>query len=729
MSGTNPVNEPPETWYAARLRIFPKRHPARSLMSALAATLVASAVATGPACSSDSRPATSGHAGGGAGGGGGAASKDAGHPPDAAGVDAGPFEPIAPAVYVAKLKNVLVGLPPTDDEVKAVTADPSALSGLIDQWMALPQYSEKMLTFFELAFQQTQISINDLADQTYPRQAVVNGSTRLLLTQNVKQSFARTVLELVAEGKPFTEAITTRRFMMTPALMELYAYLDAWQVDDAGKVTDRFKQQNPQVSITVEAAQGPIPISETLDPSSPNYMHWYDPDLAGAATAGTGCTEDPIVYPSRGDTLHFLIYGSLTAHKSTTNQTCNQYGGSAMAPQVTASDFDTWKMVTVRPPKAGEQATPFYDLAALRSGSELVLTVPRIGFFSTPAFFANWQTNTSNQMRVTINQSLIVATGAQVDGTDPTVPTSTPGLDSDHAQLPDCVTCHQTLDPTRSILASTYSWNYHQQVEQKFAAQKGLFMFQGVTKSVGSVADLADVLASHPLFGKAWAEKLCYYVNSKECDPNDPELARVVSVFQTSGYSWNALVKELLASPLSTGVAPTLTTRAGLTVAVSRRDHVCAALNQRLGFKDVCGLDVSAVAPQKTIPQIVTGLPSDGYGRGSVAPVLPNEPTLFYRAGMENICALVSALVIDTPAKSQQPNVKQWSSKDPDLAIADFVSTVMAITPSDPRSAPLTTALQAHYADATKQGASATNALRSTFVVACLSPSAVSIGL
>jgi hypothetical protein len=53
----------------------------------------------------------------------------------------------------------------------------------------------------------------------------------------------------------------------------------------------------------------------------------------------------------------------------------------------------------------------------------------------------------------------------------------------------------------------------------------------------------------------------------------------------------------------------------------------------------------------------------------------------------------------------------------------------MAITPSDPRSGPLVTALKSHFTTAMSQKATATNALRSTFVVACLSPSAISIGL
>jgi hypothetical protein len=648
--------------------------------------------------------------------------------PDAA--VAVPFEADPPSVYVAKVKNVLVGLAPTDAEVKAVEADPTQLKTLIDGWMALPQYTEKLLRFFELAFQQTQISITDFADQAYPRQADINASTEALLVGNASESFARTMLELIAENRPFTDAMTTTSLMMTPALMEFYAFLDAWQVNDAGAVTDRLRVANPKLTVTVESAQGAIPITETLDPTSPNYMHWYDPDVGHAAyLTGLGCTEDPLVYTGAGsDTLHYLMYGALLGVKGTS---CPVYGGTAAAPQLTADDFSTWKMVTIRAPMQGESPTAFYDLQTLRSSNELVLTLPRLGFFATPAFFANWQTNTSNQMRVTINQALIVATGAAVDGTDPTVPPSTPGLDSVHAGTGACFVCHQTLDPTRSILAATYSWNYHAQADTTYSGQKGLFAFQGVIKPVSSVGDLGTILAEHPLFAQAWAQKLCFYANSSACETNDPEFKRIVGVFQSSSYSWNALVREVLASPLTTNATPTQTrTDEGEIIAVSRRDHLCAALNARLGFADVCGLDPATKATtHTTIPEIVSGLPSDGYGRGATAPVLPNQPTLFYRAGVENICEAVAALVIDVPAKSQTPNVKQWSSAQPDAAIADFVQTVMALTPSDARSTPAQTLLKSHFTAATQSGATPTAALQSTFVAACLAPSAVSIGM
>jgi hypothetical protein len=661
-------------------------------------------------------------------------------PPDQTASDGGdstadggvPFEPEPPAVYVAKVKNILVGLPPTDDEVKTVTADPTQLATLIDGWMKLPQYTTKMERFFELSFQQTQITIADLAEQTFPRPADVNASTSGQLAQNVKESFARTVLELMTEGKPFTDTMTTQSFMMTPALMELYAFLDAWQVNDDGKVVDRFRNANPALNLTIEAAQGPIPIADSINPASPNFMHWYDPDLSPPpASYPAQCQVDPVVIPATGVSLHFILTGAIDTHKDPSGTiACGQLGGSAAAPQLQATDYTTWKMVTIRPPKSGETPTAFYDLPTLRSATELVLTIPRVGFFSTPAFFANWQTNTSNQMRVTTNQALIVALGSQVDGNDTTIPTSTPGLDTTHAADPACAICHKTLDPTRSIMSATWSWNYHDQDTAALTAQHGLFVFQGVQKQVANASDFGATLASHPLFAPAWAQKLCYYANSAKCEPDDPELQRVVGVFTSSGYSWNALVKAMMSSPLITHATATKTaTEDGETIAVSRRDHFCAAMNARLGFTDVCGLDVlSKAAAKGTIPEIVSGLPSDGYGRGAVAPVLPNQPTLFYRTGIENICETIATQVID-PQPAAPAGVKTWAGAQPDAAIADFVAIIMALPPSDPRASQAQTLLKAHFTAATQTGASATDSLRSTFTIACLSPSSVSIGL
>jgi hypothetical protein len=664
----------------------------------------------------------------------GDSAKPASQPPDPEATT--PFVGDPPSVYVAKVKNVLVGLPPTDDEVQAVEQDPAKLRDLVDGWMKLPEYETKMRRFFQLAFQQTQVSITDFADQAFPRQASVNASVQPLLLENATESFARTAFDLVTAGRPFTETVTTESFMMTPALMELYAFFDAWHVDDAGQVADSFRIAHPKLALVVEAAQGPIPIADSLDPKSANYMHWYNPDLANPAVSSRftpGCAEDPITIPATGIALHFIMHGSLEGHLSAGGTRCQQFGGSAAAPQLVASDFTTWKKVTIRRPRAGEKPTPFWDLATLRSSSELVTVIPRVGFFSTPAFFANWPTNISNQMRVTVNQALIVATGAAIDGNDTTTPPSTPGLDATHADPKlGCLGCHQLLDPTRSILAATYTWNYHDQTDPTWTGVPGLFAFQGVVKPVTTIGDFAQTLATHPAYARAWAQKLCYYVDSGACSPDDPELARIVSLFQSSGWSWSVLVKEIFSSPLVTHAARTKTLDdTGGIIAVSRRDHLCAAWNARLGLDDVCGLDAQKVAKraqtQTVIPAIVSGLPSDGYGRGAAAPVLPNAPSLFYRAGTENICEVIADAVVD-PAKPAATQ-KSWSSAAPDAAIDDFVRIVMGMPSSDARFAAAKGILSAHFHAAVGTGVSTTDALKSTFVIACTAPSATAIGL
>ena len=652
----------------------------------------------------------------------------------AGGATAAAFQPVSPYVYVAKVKNLLLGLPATDAEVQAVVADPAPpaqLRALIGVWMQQPQYVAKMQRFFELAFQQTQISAADFADQTYPKPIGLNAATIPLLVQNAQESFARTMLALLAAGQPLSASATTHQLMMTTALKELYAFLDVWEVDDAGKTTDAFKKANPKLQIVVESSAGPIPLSDTLDPNSPNYMHWYDPDVTMDAPSVAGCAEDPITMPASAQSLHYLLYGSLDGHKSSGGVVCPPTAGSATATQFIASDFTDWTLVTLRAPAAGETTTTFYDLPALRAATELALTIPRQGFFSTPAFFANWQTNTSNQMRVTLNQSLIVALGASVDGTDPTAVTSTPGLDTVHSASAACSFCHKTLDPLRSIFAANYSWNYHDQLDPAWSGQKGLFAFQGVVTPVSTMDQFGAVLASHPLFAQAWVQKLCAYANSAPCRTDDPEFQRVVAAFQDSGLSWGALVTELFASPLVTHAVETATADAtGEVIAVSRRDHLCAALDNRLGFADVCGLNaVTKKQMQAPVAQIASGLPSDGYGRGANFPVLPNEPTLFYRAATENICSAVADQVIDVPASKQVAGVKSWSSTGTAAAIADFVGIVMGLTTSDPRAAPTAALLQAHYDDAVQQGASRTNALKSTFITACLAPSSTAVGL
>ncbi|HEY1958988.1 MAG TPA: hypothetical protein VGH28_25420 [Polyangiaceae bacterium] len=642
-----------------------------------------------------------------------------------------PFQADAPTVYVPKVKYILTSLPATDAEVAQVTSDPSSFASLVQQWMQLPEYQTKMLEFFKLAFQQTQIGSGDFVFQIPNGPGGIGQMTQVpLLLQNVQESFARTAYEIaVTENKPFTNVFTTTSFMMTPPLLEMYGFMDDWQPDNSTNYVDYFYNANPTLDIVLEGSTS-IPLSQTLDPKNANYMHWYFPGLAGALKSG--CGGDPLTltakhYPGTSQYLHQLLYGQIPGF--TVGSTSCGHASVAGASQFTTADFSDWRMVNIRQPKSGEATTRFFDVPSLHSASEMVLNTPRVGFL-TPAFFANYPTNASNQARVTTNQAFIVATSTQVDGSDPTVTTSQPALDTAHASQQPCFGCHQTLDPSRAIFLSTYSYNYGEQPDPTLQAMVGRFQYRNHVQEVSTIYDFANALATHPLVPQAWAEKLCYWLNSQACATDDPAFQQIVADFAQS-LSWTKLVTELVTSPITTNASVTKTAQEeGELVAVSRKYHLCTALDSRLGLTDVCGLDLTKTV-YSGIPIIAPGLPSDGYGRGAPVPVLPNQPSLFFRAGLENICADVAPTVVDpTTPISGAKNYSSASQTTVNAAIADFVDNLMGVVPSDPRSALLQAQLLAHYqAAVATSGIKPTDALRSTFVVACLTPSLGSIGM
>ncbi len=652
-----------------------------------------------------------------------------------------PFRADPAEVYVAKVKNILVGLAPTQAEIDTVKGAPpdqvsSKLKALIDAWVALPAdpntglspYETKMLRFFELAYQQTQIAFTDVADQVNKMSNPLTNNTayRDLLMQNIEESFARTMLMLSEQGRPMSEAMTTTQFAMTSALAEFYAFLDAYQANDApNSIKDRLA--NPLQPVYVTSAS--VPTADATNPSNKNFMHWTNPNIKKDPIA---CDDAP--FKLTADNVQYIVTGSVPGFK-VGNTMCSGVVGSDLSySQFGANEFNDWRLVNVRLPKSGsEPVTQFWDIPTLKKATELVLQVPRVGFFSTPAFFANWPTNDSNQMRVTMNQTFIVSTGAQIDGTDTTIPNMTPGLDTTHAGNSQCRGCHQILDPSRSILTSTYSWFYHNQDDPTIQKEPGYFVFQGQQGPMATVYDLGQHLATHPMVAAAWAQKYCMYANSTACDPTDPEFQRVVSVFATSQLSWPVLVRELLSSPLTTNAVATQTTSTtvGETIALERRDHLCAALSARLGWVDICGDKVGVVGRPKTLlaaKAIFEGLPSDSYGRGSVTPNLPTNPSLLFRAAVEDICEVIAPLVID--ATAPPAGVKQWKSTSQttvDAAIKEFVSLLLAVESKDARYDPLVSALTGVYNDTKSQGVSL--ALQSAFVTACTAPSGVSMGL
>src|SRR5260370_37105640 len=149
---------------------------------------------------------------------------------------------------------------------------------------------------------------------------------------------------------------------------------------------------------------------------------------------------------------------------------------------------EEWERVTGRRPAPGEITTPVFDLQGFRAGHDLVLRTPRVGFFTTPSFLAEWNTNNSNQARVTINQTLIVALGRAISPQNAALPPSIAAVDQAHApQGSACFACHQSLDPMRQYFRQQYSFFFHDQTLLAQTSLPGSFGFRGVTAAGGTL--------------------------------------------------------------------------------------------------------------------------------------------------------------------------------------------------------------------------------------------------
>jgi len=379
--------------------------------------------------------------------------------------------------------------------------------------------------------------------------------------------------------------------------------------------------------------------------------------------------------------------------------------------------------------------TRFFDVAGMRASQTLALFTPRIGYFTTPAFFSQYPTNISNQARVTANQTMIVGLGRAFDGSEGIGATLAPGVDSAHAGNPACLGCHSSLDPMRRFFRSTFTLNYGAQMDAAQTSVKGTFIFAGVNAPGAGISDLAAQIAANPRFKIAWTRKLCEWANSSACSESDPELLRVAQVFAAHDYDWSALVHELFTSPLVTYASPTASARAsGAPVAITRRAQLCATLDNRLGLTDGCGLaTIQTGAGGRTIPAVATQLPSDGYSRGQVSALYVNDPDPFFRASVEKICALTADRVVDVGigagggADAGAPPASLYSSAEPDVAIAAMAHGLMGLDAA--REAEPIQILGQHYQAAIAAKKTPTVALKSTFTLACMSPWVVSVGM
>ena len=629
-------------------------------------------------------------------------------------------EPLPDFVRLSKVKNLLVGAPITESELLEFRGGARTIEDLVGTWMETDEFEEKLKEFFQVAFQQRGFEESGFTNLFNLNRVRANEQVgvRKKIEKNLEESFALTALDIVNRDASFQEVLTTRRHMMTTAMMSLLALLDERHLNDQGEnqLLDLGAVLPGARGIQAQA-QTPISIEDSLDPTNDNFMNFYVPDLpcpTGRAVA-TNQRE-------RATWVYELLMG-VVGIRGPLNQACRSEAPTPnfrRPPVFLESDFEDWRFVTVIDKIEGQQRTHFFELDKLRAENELPSRAPRVGFFTTPAFFAQWVTNEDNSHRVTANQTLIVALKETFDG-DGTLVEVLDAVDSDHAQDPVCFSCHQNLDPIRQFFRQSYSYFYSVQQDEQVKQTPAYFSFFGRESEGKGLGDLGDILASHERFAPAWVQQLCEYANSEPCDESDPVFKAIADDFKSGGFNFKSMMKALFSSSLVTASEGD---RAALGLSIARVDHLCRTLSKRFERTDICGrathvLDRDKL--QRRITSVLTNIPSDTFSRSSKSPIKIRDPNLFIRATTERICEFIA---FDMVAGN-----KRFKPTAPEDAIADFTENVIGLPPGDPRRTPTETLLNEHFTEARAvDGVTAGVALRSAIVLGCLSPSLQTIG-
>jgi hypothetical protein len=666
-----------------------------------------------------------------------------------------PFDAKTAFYATSKVKNLLTGMAVTDDDVSKVTMKGAAgLQELVNTWMTTDPYQAavgtKMVGFFRNMFQQTGfIPTEDFKIQLLQNGGFdFGGNTRNVgddafprLVQNLQDSFALTAWQIVKEGHPFTETLTTTRFRMTTALKSLYVQIEM------PPDTNQRSTSTTVLNWTVDYSGTAIPIEQAL-----TSMIWSDeaPALTSATNTGmcrgTGTVANG-AYKGTSVLFQRLLGFTPQLRDSSNTTICNDHPSK---PYFTADDVSDWTWVQITPKASAADRTPAiapYDLPSLRTATTLSLSLPRYGFYTTPAFLALWNTNDSNQHRVTANQALLVALGQAFTAENSITPFSTAGLDANHAVAgSECVGCHATLDPMRQFWANQLDFNDRNDFPAASRNNPGNprptgglvdeFAFGDVRATGTSIADLGNYLgqvtdgAGLPRFGISVTQQLCFYANSSPCSESDSEFRRVVTAFKDTNFNYAVLLKEFFSSPLVTGAVATGTYAAGgVPISITRRDHLCAALSNRLGKADLCAQAVALPSSAQTsTARIAASISSDAFSRGAQSPVTPADPNMFYRAATEMLCENIATQVVDATTGAV------YTSADIPGSINSMVETIMGYPPSHPLHAQAAQILMDHQTAAAQAASGstaskATTGLRSAFALACESPRALGIGL
>ena len=610
-----------------------------------------------------------------------------------------------------------------------------------------------MVGFFRNMFQQTGF----IPTEDFKLQLLQNGgfdfggSTRNVgddafprLVQNLQDSFALTAWQLVKEGRPFTETLTTTRFRMTTALKSLYVQIEM-PAD-----TNQRSTSTTVLNWTIDFSGTSIPIEQAL-----TNMVFSDeaPGLTSATNTGM-CRGTGTVASGayKGTSVLFQrLLGFTPQLRDSTNTTiCNDH---ASKPYFTADDVNDWTWVTITPkasagrPHAGDPALRPARAARGDHADAVAAALRLLHDAGVPGAVEH-----QRQQPAPRHRQPDAAGRARARRSPPRTRSrrSRPRASTrNHAVAgTECVGCHATLDPMRQFWANQLDFNDRNDFQAASRNNPGNprptgtlvdeFAFGDMKRDRIQHGDLGGYLAQVtdgaglPRFGISVVQQLCFYANSSPCNESDAEFRRIVGVFKDSTFNYAVLAKEFFSSPIVTGAAATGShrRRRGPRQHRAPRPPVRGAVEPPGQARPVRAGGRAAAARRR--PRPPASRPASPPTRSAAAPqspVTPTEPTMFYRAATEMLCENIATQVVDATSgavytSADIPGAINGDGRDGDGLPAQPPAARAGGADSDGPPG-----RRRRRARADRPPAKATVGLRSAFALACESPRALGIGL
>jgi len=149
---------------------------------------------------------------------------------------------------IVKVKYLLSGDAVLSSELdQAIEVDgslkPDAFKGLVRSWIDQPSAKSKLQTFFELSLYQDEWEYPEdgtpLLGMILPQGGGNNQNiNKTVWTQNLQESYARTVMKILDDDKPFNDIVSSSERMVTSALLSTLRFVDTANEGDGVELTD-----------------------------------------------------------------------------------------------------------------------------------------------------------------------------------------------------------------------------------------------------------------------------------------------------------------------------------------------------------------------------------------------------------------------------------------------------------------------------------------------------------